>query len=263
MEWVETTGRSIEEAKEAGLDQLGVDEHDAEFAIVEEPKSGLFGRVRQEARVRTRVRPTAPRPKPDRRDRRRREHEGGARDGAPSMAGSTARPGASGAVARESGEREEEAVMSVAEQGAKARAFVHGLVEAFGAVATTEVEELESDVAQVRVSGEDLGLLIGPRGQTLEAVQELTRTVVRRGPSGVHVRVDIAGYQERRQKALDRFARGLAAEVITAGTAQALEPMNAADRKVVHDAVNTVEGARTVSEGEDPRRRVVILPDEG
>src|SRR5688500_13644855 len=76
MEWVETTGKSIEEAKEAALDQLGVDEEDAEFEVVEEPKPGLFGRIRGEARVRARVRPTRPRPKVERRDRRRRAPDG-------------------------------------------------------------------------------------------------------------------------------------------------------------------------------------------
>src|ERR1700756_1405416 len=71
MEWVETTGRTLEEAKDAALDQLGVDEQDAEFEVLEEPKSGLFGRLRSEARVRARVVPTAPRPKVERRERRR------------------------------------------------------------------------------------------------------------------------------------------------------------------------------------------------
>ena len=81
MEWVETTGRTIEDAKEAALDQLGVDESDAEFEVVEEPRAGLFGRLRSEARVRARVRPTAPRAKDDRRDRRRRRarQRGGSR----------------------------------------------------------------------------------------------------------------------------------------------------------------------------------------
>src|SRR5436309_13258573 len=73
MEWVETTGKTLEEAKDAALDQLGVAEDDAEFEVVEDAKLGLFGRVRSEARVRARVRPTAPRPKDDRRDRRRRD----------------------------------------------------------------------------------------------------------------------------------------------------------------------------------------------
>src|SRR6266581_7707333 len=72
MEWVETTGRSVDEAREVALDRLGVGEDDAEFELLEEPKSGLFGRIRTEARVRARVRPTSPRPKEDRRDRRRR-----------------------------------------------------------------------------------------------------------------------------------------------------------------------------------------------
>src|SRR5271157_2776807 len=78
MGWVETTGKTVEEAKEAGLDQLGVDESDAEFVVVSEPKAGLFGRMRGEARVRARVRPTAPRPK---RGRSRRSGDEGKRQG--------------------------------------------------------------------------------------------------------------------------------------------------------------------------------------
>src|SRR5437016_10430430 len=76
MEWVETTGRTVAEAKDAALDQLGVDEHDAEFEILAEPKSGLFGRLRAEARVRARVRPTRPRAKEDRGRRGRARGEG-------------------------------------------------------------------------------------------------------------------------------------------------------------------------------------------
>src|SRR5687767_5377461 len=91
MEWVETTGRTVEEAKDAALDQLGVDEQDAEFEVLEEPRTGLFGRTRGEARVRARVRPTQPRPKVDRRDRR-----GGGRSG---------RGGRSGDRRRQGGER--------------------------------------------------------------------------------------------------------------------------------------------------------------
>ena len=70
MEWVETTGSTLEEAKEAALDQLGVAEDDAEFEIVDEPKAGLFGRTRGEARVRARVRPATPRGKTERRPRK-------------------------------------------------------------------------------------------------------------------------------------------------------------------------------------------------
>ena len=70
MEWVETTGKTVEEAKESALDQLGVHEDDAEIEVLETPRVGLFGRMRGEARVRARVRPTRPRPKTERRRRR-------------------------------------------------------------------------------------------------------------------------------------------------------------------------------------------------
>src|SRR5437762_3613362 len=91
MEWVETTGRTVDEAKDAALDQLGVDEHDAEFEILEEPKVGLFGRLRNEARVRARVRPTTPRPKEDRRGRRRRDQRRGSGGGSGGGSGSGGR----------------------------------------------------------------------------------------------------------------------------------------------------------------------------
>ena len=94
MEWVETTGRTTEEAKDHALDQLGVDESDAEFEILEEPRPGLFGRIRGEARVRARVRPTAPRPKAERRDRRdrRRKDEPRSRHASPAATARTDRP---------------------------------------------------------------------------------------------------------------------------------------------------------------------------
>src|SRR3954451_16346791 len=92
MEWVETTGRTLADAKEAALDQLGVDESDAEFEVLEEPRSGLFGRLRGEARVRARVRPTSPRPKAERRDRRKRRESPGQSRGSSSQGGSESKP---------------------------------------------------------------------------------------------------------------------------------------------------------------------------
>src|SRR3954462_13067741 len=101
MEWVETTGRTVEEAKELALDQLGVDVVDAEFEVLDEPKSGLFGRIRSEARVRARVRPQAPPPKLERRDRRR-GGGGGARREQGANDESPAREARSGAARRPS-----------------------------------------------------------------------------------------------------------------------------------------------------------------
>ena len=261
MEWVETTGRTVEEAKEAALDQLGVDERDAEFSVVEEPKSGLFGRVRQEARVRARIRPDKPRPKTDRRERRRREP---AADPAPG--GTVARPieasdvlpAVDPSAASVVGSGEE---LTPEEQAEDAVLFLEGLADAFGVRARAEAEILEGGIVEARLEGEGLALLLGPKGQTLAAIQDLARAAVQRGPRGAtRLRIDIAGYQRLRRAALERFTRGIAADVQASGVATALEPMPPADRKVVHDTVNTIEGVTTRSEGEDAQRRVLILP---
>lgn len=258
MEWVETTGRTIEEAREAALDQLGVDERDAEFSVVEEPKSGLFGRVRQEARVRARIRPDKPRPKADRRERRRREPT--------AKASTTVQP-----------ETEPEATLptpvatlpvdddadglTAEEQAEDAVLFLEGLADAFGVRGRVESEIIDGDLVEARLEGEGLAPLIGPKGVTLAAIQDLARAAVQRGPrGGVRLRVDIGGYHRLRRGALERFTRSIAAQVHESGVATALEPMPPADRKVVHDTVNTIDGVTTRSEGEDAQRRVLILP---
>ncbi len=260
MEWVETTGRTIEEAKDAGLDQLGVDEQDAEFEIVEEPKSGLFGRVRQEARVRTRVRPAVPRPKVERRDRRRRpKGDGPTEDRARQGERPVSEPSVPSPAPDQSGKGEGEGVGEAAEV---AKSFLEGVVRAFGCEGAVEMSPVDEETVDARVSGEGLGLLIGPRGQTLQALEELTRTVVGRWPGRwARVRVDVAGYRQRRWEALARFTEQVARQVVASGVATSLEPMSAADRKVVHDVGNTIDGVATRSEGVEPQRRVVIVPE--
>jgi len=325
MEWVETTGKTVEEAKDLALDQLGVDEHDAEFEILEEPRVGLFGRLRGEARVRARVRPTQPRPKVDRRDRkgragRPRGNGRGGRGGdassrrgerrsteasstpaeptAPAPAAPAAEDEATapvepaGAVAtaapeadeptspqprrrrRSRGGRDttrpqdqERTEMTETEQlaqGEVVREFLLDLLDAFELDAEVSTARGEDGAVELSVTGSDLGILIGPKGQTLQAIQELARTVAQRhhpGDHGARIRVDVAGYRQRRREALERFVRQVAEDVKATGVQKALEPMSPPDRKVVHDTVNTIEGVHTISEGEDDRRRVVIIPD--
>ena len=299
MEWVETTARTVEEAKELALDRLGVHEEDAEFDVLEEPRPGLFGRLRGEARVRARVRPTQPRPKTERRDRKRRpkETDGSASTeadagdteaaadapavaapadaSAPDGTGGRSKPAkktagtkkksepaaATAAVATaESGTAANGAGVEIERQAAKA--FLEGLADALGEPATAEVVVVGDDEAEIRLTGGELGVLIGPRGQTLLAVQELTRLAAQRraGERAGRLRIDIAGYRDRRREALSRFTRQVADEVRVTGVAKALEPMASMDRKVVHDTVNDLDGVDTVSEGEEPFRRVVIRP---
>ena len=125
-------------------------------------------------------------------------------------------------------------------------------------VVTVEDGELEA-----RVEGGDLGLLIGPRGQTLQALQDLTRLAVQQQRGGVRggwLRVDVSGYRAKRKDALERFTTQVVQQVLESGTPRSLEPMGAADRKIVHDMAGTIGGVVTSSEGEEPDRRVVISP---
>jgi len=141
--------------------------------------------------------------------------------------------------------------------------FLDGLVDAFDLEGRVEAVTIDEDTSEVRVEGRDLGILVGPKGNTLSAIQELSRTVIHRKVSGSaagRVRLDVAGYRQRRREALERFTQGVAEEVRASGVQKALEPMGSADRKVVHDTVNDLDGVSTISEGDEPRRRVVIIP---
>lgn len=325
MEWVETTGRSLQEAKEAALDELGVDEADAEFDVLAEAQTGLFGRLRSEARVRARVRPTAPRAKEDRRDRRRRPADGGSRtasagststtDASPPSEVTTAprkpergpglpegsltppanastgvrtdaeveeSPAAPSGGARKrnrrrsdrrsgsaNGEKDVDATpkgpdveVALERQAEVAADFLTQLTAEFGLDATVTVARPDDETVELQLSGSDLGILIGPKGTTLTALQNLTRTVVfnETGGSNGHINVDVSGYRQKRTEALVRFATQVADNVKKSGARTVLEPMSSIDRKVVHDTISTIEGVSTISEGEEPRRRVVVLP---
>lgn len=260
MEWVEVTAKTVEEAKETALDQLGVDETDAEFEVLEAPRGGLFGRLRSEARVRARVLPTVPRPKVDRRRRTRsRGADGSRRSGSRTQtAVAPAQP--------ETGSNEEADMTSdvpAVDGGEVAEKFLEGLAAVFGRRSTVQRRDLDDETTEIALEGDGLGLLIGQRGQTLSALQELTRTVVQRKAPGFSARVvvDVAGYRRARRDALERFTRQVAEQVRATGVARVLEAMPPADRKIVHDTVNTIAGVTTTSEGEEPRRHVVIVPE--
>ena len=270
MEWVETTGRSVEEAKSAALDVLGVAEDDAEFEILEEPTQGLFGRTRGEARVRARVRPTQARPKTERRERRRKPaSDKPAGDRAPSeprgeRAERPARAKTERRPAREErrdDDRPKGEPVDPAIVGEQAVTFLTGVVNAFGLAGTVSLER-EGDELEAQVNGDDLGVLVGPRGNTLLALQDLTRVVAQRrlGDHDTRLRVDVAGYRERRRDALTRFALKVAGEVVESGQPRVLEPMASADRKVVHDALADQTGVVTRSRGDDPYRQIVVEP---
>jgi spoIIIJ-associated protein len=150
------------------------------------------------------------------------------------------------------------------EQGEVVREFLVDLLDAFGLEGDVTATPADESAVELAVVGPDLGLLIGQKAATLEAVQELSRSVLQRtrpGETHARIRVDVGGYRAQRREALARFVTTLAEQVRDSGAQKALEPMSPPDRKVVHDTVNEIDGVRTMSEGEDTRRRVVILPE--
>ena len=154
-----------------------------------------------------------------------------------------------------------ESTVTPDEVGAAAVAFMEGLTSAFGNEADVAVT-VDGVELEVTVTGAELGLLVGPGGRTLDAVQDLARVAAQRrlGDHETRLRVDVAGYRQRREAALASFANDVAEQVITSGVARSLEPMTSADRKVIHDVLNQIDGVTTRSVGEDPDRRIIVEP---
>lgn len=156
-----------------------------------------------------------------------------------------------------------QAEVDVAEVQRAAEAFASRLVDAFGLTGTTTstVEGNEIDV-RIDAQGDGLGLMIGPGGRTLLAIQDLARVAAQRrlGDHETRLRVDVAGYREKRRVALERFAQNVAELVKESGIARSLDPMPSADRKVIHDTLAAIDGVVSRSEGEDPNRRIIVSP---
>jgi len=339
MEWIETTGTTLDEAKERALDRLGVAEDEMEVEVLVEGSRSMFGLRKTEARLRARVRPTSARPRVERRDRNRGNGQksqgrngrkgrgrsdgqhagrqsggqggkqsgsqaggqsGGKRPGEDQSEGRSRRGGRgrgdggnagggqqagekaaekanemSGRGGREKGsatepvrengrgsgrERAEVEAMDLQTQARITEEFVQGLLDKMGLEARV-ASTIEEDRLTVEAQGLNLGLAIGQRGETVRAITELSRTLIQRSSDGQadgSLTVDIGGYRERRRTFLADFARTQAEAVLEDGRPRALEPMGAADRKVVHDTIAEIDGLSTTSEGSDSDRRVVI-----
>lgn len=312
MEWVNITAKTLPEAIDRALDNLGVDEAEADIEVLEEPKQGLFGRLRGNARVRARVKPKATRPKVERgRGRKRSESRGRSGGGDRPRGGNKSKPrseegrsdedGRSGggerSAAKKSGgnrgrndgrrndgrgndgrgsggggrggrskQKQDEAPVeeaSMEEVSAHLETFLSGLTDAFGFEGPVSVASDDDEGLIASVEGRH-GLMVGPKGRTLDAIQELARVSAQRTtPSSIRIKVDVGGYREMRKEALCKFALEAADDALGDGKERSLEPMSSADRKIVHDALSEVANIETRSAGTDPRRRVVVVPLAG
>ncbi len=283
MEWVEATGTTVDIAVEAALSELNLESADqAQVEVIQEPKSGFLGVGGRSAIVKVSRKP---------RQRNRRGRRGAKGDGdngrqqkssgnrsnsrnakkdKPSGQAKQQKPPAK---KQKNGSPKEQRAMdkndtatpkpdkpesSIEDQAKVAKEFLSGLLDAFGLEGEVQTR-IEDEVLYLDVVGEQTEALVGPKGATMYSVLELTRTTVQRRTFGApRMRIDIAGYGARRREALTIYTNKLSEQIIADGGEMMLEPMNAADRKVVHDAAGDIDGVRTYSEGEDPRRAVVI-----
>lgn len=152
---------------------------------------------------------------------------------------------------------------SLLEQADLAESFVQGIAEAMGIGVRFERHDLESGIMRIEANGDGIGVLIGRRGATAQAIDEMVRTVLQRSGGTTRegkIRMDVGGVRTRRAAALAEFTRKVAEEAVEAREEVALEPMNRMDRKIVHDVITGIDRVESRSEGEDPHRRVIIVP---
>lgn len=278
MAYVEVKARTVEMAIEAAMRELGAkDRSQIEIEVIQEPEKGFLGFGGQDAIVKVSEKSGKGRDSRGRSRSKRGKSSGDRPSQAkPSDDGqsrgkqqnkprpSKPQSGGKGGNQRSSRPKKEDDrdPLSVGAQEPLVKGFLAGLVEAFGLEGEVETR-IDDDVVIANVVGAQTEALVGPRGSVMEAVHELTKTVLQRtAQDSARVRIDIAGYAERRRQALTIYAGDLIAQVLEDGGELMLEPMSASDRKMIHDAVAQHEGVRSYSEGEAPKRYVVIAPVE-
>jgi spoIIIJ-associated protein len=269
---IEVRAKTVDLAVEAAMQELGVTDRDQlAVEVIQEPEKGFLGLGGQDAVVRVKRRKSR-----RRRNERKRESRGQGQDrGSKQKAPASAKNGggnqrsqqgqtqSKGRHMSQQGENREPKIddrpdISIEEQARIAAQFLEGLVNAYGLEGTVTTK-IEDDVIVADVDGEQTEALVGVRGSVRSAIHELTRTVMQRyGHDTARLRLDIAGNAERRRQALTIYAERLIDQLMVEGGEIMLEPMSPADRKVIHDAAAAREGVNSYSEGESPRRYVVL-----
>lgn len=251
LKYIEVTGKTEEESIAKGLAQLGLDRDDVSLEILERGKSGFLGIGSVPAKVKLTyeapdepevVEEPAPAPVVEKAPKAAPVVE---KKAAPAPKAATAAPAANG----------EDAVADAIIK------FQTGLFAHMGVEATPVITK-EGDTYQVVLEGENMGALIGHRGETLDAIQQLTGYAVNRGRSHrVRIHVDAEGYRARREESLERLARKTAARAVKYRRNVTLEAMNAYERHVIHSALQDYPGVTTYSTGTEPNRRTVVAYD--
>ena len=253
---IEVTGATVDEAVETGLKQLGIARSDVIIDVIDEGSRGLLGLGVREAIVRLVAMvevPAKPEKKPV-----VEEVKTAVPEPTPQVKETTSTAEVSPAAGSEPDELERDTAVEV----------VKNLIAKMGVDATLETSISQPDditgerVNIIEIHGEDLGVLIGPRGETLNALQYITRLIV---GHRLHQRttfvIDIEGYRQRREQALSRLAERMAGKVIKRGRPVSLEPMPPHERRIIHMTLRENDAVTTKSVGEGKRRKVRILPN--
>ena len=261
-QFIDVTGKTEEEAINRALEQLKLDRDDVSVEILERAKAGFLGLGSCPAKVRVSYgedeEPAAPaQPKAEKARAEKKPAEKPQRREEP--------------VKKESAPKTEEAqtVKSPEDLGEEVnderaqeiRKFLSGLLQQMEVQAEVKVYLPEKGRYKVFLEGQGLGTIIGRRGETLDAIQQLTSYSVNRTGSRVRVQLDAENYRAKREQSLERLANKVAGKVVKYRRSVTLEPMNAYERHVIHTALQEVPGVTTYSTGVDPNRRVIVAYD--
>ena len=284
MSYIDVTGKTEDEAIRKGLEQLGMDRDDVSVEILERAKSGFLGIGSNPARVRLTygpeeapvaepapvVKPVVQKPAEEKKvekpsapkaaDKPQRSENAQRGDRAP-------RPQRTDKPQR-APRPEKKDIPAIDlplcedENAQRIVAFVSGLLEHMDSAAQVKVYEMEKGRYKVILEGEKLGQLIGRRGETLDAIQQLTNYAVNTGSDKrIRIQMDAENYRATREQSLESLANKVAAKVAKYRRSVTLEPMNAYERHVIHAALQDVKGVTTYSIGTEPNRRVVVAYD--
>ena len=245
MRYIDVTGKTEEEAIRKGLEQLCLERDDVSVEILERARSGFLGigsspakvRVTYELDVAEEPKPEAPKAKPAEKKPEPKAEEKKTEPAAPACDNDDAR---------------------------RIKDFLTGLLEHMDSAAEVKVYEEEKNRYKVILEGQKLGALIGRRGETLDAIQQLTNYVVNSGcDKRLRIHVDAENYRAKREQSLESLANKVAGKVLKYRRSVTLEPMNAYERHVIHAALQDKEGVTTYSIGTEPNRRVVVAYERG
>jgi spoIIIJ-associated protein len=262
---IEASGSDVQAAIRAGLAKLGLTRDQVEVQILQEPSRGVLGIGARDAIVRlTEIRPRPqeePRPKPSGEPVRAQEAPPAEPD-VPPVKKETEHP-----TAQETAPRDEAEELTEGEILEIARDVLQDLLTRMEVEATiqsrivTPKNSEDGSTLVLDLRGNDLGFLIGRKGETLSALQHILRLIVNKEVrQRVNLLVDIGGYKSRRENALRKLALRVADQVTRRHRRIALEPMNAYERRIIHMALRNHPTVTTESVGERDRRKVTILP---